>query len=90
MAPVWRRKRRWAHLIPRTEEGDRAHAEEVRNAKRAIREGRETLNTVESLGDQVGEASSTLKARGEHNHFSELIAEMLRSPNGGKPTPRRG
>lgn len=89
MTPTWWRKRRVAQPV---DEDPRTHGQRVSEAKRAIREGERTLEDVGLLGNQVGEMADKLERIRSRNHFSELVAEMLRAQGGGSgtPAPRRG
>jgi hypothetical protein len=63
------------------------HEESISQAHNAIREGKQLLSEVGALGDQVSDVADRLKVKGSRNHFSERVAEMLRSQGGGSTTP---
>lgn len=90
MTPMWWRKRRRARPLP--DEDGKSHAERMSEARHAITEGERTLTEVVRLGDEVGEMADKLKRIRSRNHFSELVAEMLKSQGGGSsaPAPKRG
>jgi hypothetical protein len=88
MTPTWWRRRR---LHRPAEENGKSHAQRISEATHAIREGEQTLVEVGRLGDEVGVMADKLGSIRSRNHFSELVAEMLRAQGGGStPASRRG
>jgi hypothetical protein len=78
MRLAWRRRMMNRLSSPRDDAGEPTHEELVTEAKKAAAEGRKSLSDVAKLGDRVGETAERLRNARDRNHFSELVADMLR------------
>jgi len=78
MRPVWRRVVDHFCQAPAVtgDEGD--HDEKVDEARRALEAGERSLERINELGVQVDRIAARMKTMRARNHFSELVAEMLR------------
>jgi hypothetical protein len=77
MAHLWRRT--LDHLFPDVpDEGEPTHTEKVDEARQAVRTSKQQLAEVGKLSATVERAADHSRKIRNRNHFSEMVAAMLR------------
>lgn len=77
MRPAWRRVVN--HFFPPARADNEAdHRQKINEARCALEAAKRDLTRINELGNQVDTTATRAKNLRNRNHFSELVAEMLR------------